>query len=36
LKHPIPAIRRWAETERDSGLRNAEMWRQHEQERRIR
>jgi hypothetical protein len=36
LKHPIPAIRRWAETERDSGLRHAEMWRQHEQERRIR
>jgi len=36
LKHPIPAIRRWAEIERDSGLRHAEMWRQHEEERRIR
>jgi hypothetical protein len=36
LDNPIPAIRRWAQYERDSGVRNAELWRQREEEQRIR
>ncbi|PYR53375.1 MAG: hypothetical protein DMF95_04295 [Acidobacteria bacterium] len=36
LGHPIQAIRRWAQHDRDSGLRHAELWRRREEEQRIR